>query len=319
MSFLSNNNSEFLSARITQKGRNAIAKGNFVISYFQIGDSEFDYTLPFTQFTGLGNVPHQSVFSPFDKESGIKYPYLLDTTSSSTTYGSPIQVSTTQPLRNIMGPAGFVTNYKEYDDEESTGTTIVSTTQTIPLSSITGTTNIIVQTGSSFNDCNFITVIFSEFTGNDPLHPVIFENKSSLIYKILNISGNTITLDRNLPNLSGCTGNAQVVCNDCENEYSSQINDPNCVAVDIDTTQQLNPWTMNVVWGTKPIGFDVNGVDENLTGFTSNKHVSTKQFLGYTTSSGQTFTNLTGGTITNPTSFKDSFGEQIEVIPEEQR
>jgi hypothetical protein len=319
MSFLSNNNSEFLSARITQKGRNAIAKGNFVISYFQIGDSEFDYTLPFTQFTGLGNVPHQSVFSPFDKESGIKYPYLLDTTSSSTTYGSPIQVSTTQPLRNIMGPAGFVTNYKEYDDEESTGTTIVSTTQTIPLTSITGTTNIIVQTGSSFNDCNFITVIFSEFTGNDPLHPVIFENKSSLIYKILNISGNTITLDRNLPNLSGCTGNAQVVCNDCENEYSSQINDPNCVAVDIDTTQQLNPWTMNVVWDQKPIGFDVSTVDENLSGFTSNKHVSTKHFLGYTTISGQTWVNTIGTTITGVTSYYDSFNEKIIVTPEEQR
>ena len=51
MSFLSNNNSEFLSARITQKGRNSIAKGNFVISYFQIGDSEFDYTTPFTGLT----------------------------------------------------------------------------------------------------------------------------------------------------------------------------------------------------------------------------------------------------------------------------
>jgi hypothetical protein len=51
MSFLSNNNSEFLSVRITQKGRNSIAKGNFNIAYFQIGDSEFDYTAPFDNFT----------------------------------------------------------------------------------------------------------------------------------------------------------------------------------------------------------------------------------------------------------------------------
>ncbi len=64
MSFLSNNNSEFLSARITQRGRNSIAKGNFVISYFQVGDSEFDYTSPFTGLTGLSGRPHQSVFSP---------------------------------------------------------------------------------------------------------------------------------------------------------------------------------------------------------------------------------------------------------------
>ena len=114
MSFLSNNNSEFLSARITQKGRNSIAKGNFVISFFQIGDSEFDYTSPFTGFTGLGGIQHQSVFSPFDKDSGIKYPYLLDTTDSATTFGVPIQVSTTDTIRNIMGPAGFVGKYIEY-------------------------------------------------------------------------------------------------------------------------------------------------------------------------------------------------------------
>ena len=70
MSFLSTNNSEFLSARITQKGRNAIAKGSFNISYFQIGDSEFDYNLIFSGLTG--NTNHQMVMSPFDKEGGIK-------------------------------------------------------------------------------------------------------------------------------------------------------------------------------------------------------------------------------------------------------
>ena len=72
MSFLNNNNSEFLSARITKKGRNAIAKGDFNISYFQVGDSEFDYTSPFTAFTGLSSKPYQKVFSPFDRESGVK-------------------------------------------------------------------------------------------------------------------------------------------------------------------------------------------------------------------------------------------------------
>ena len=57
MSFLSNNNSEFLSVRITQKGRNSIAKGSFNVSYFQIGDSEFDYTSPFTGETEALRIP----------------------------------------------------------------------------------------------------------------------------------------------------------------------------------------------------------------------------------------------------------------------
>ena len=64
MSFLNSNNSEFLTARITQKGRKSIAEGNFVISYFQIGDSEFDYN--FTGFTGNGVTPHQKVLAPME-------------------------------------------------------------------------------------------------------------------------------------------------------------------------------------------------------------------------------------------------------------
>ena len=87
MSFLNSSNSEFLSARITSRGRNAIAKGSFNIEYFQVGDSEFDYTSPFTALTGTTN--HQKVFTPFENESGVKYPFSLDSVYS-TTYGNPI-------------------------------------------------------------------------------------------------------------------------------------------------------------------------------------------------------------------------------------
>lgn len=320
MSFLSNNNSEFLSVRITQKGRNSIAKGNFNISYFQIGDSEFDYTPPFDNLTGLNSVPFQSVFAPLDKEGGIKYPYKLDSSSNSTVYGIPVQSSTTDTLRNIMGPAGFVGQYVEYDSDDCTGTNIKCETQQISLSAMTGDNSVVVPTGSSFNDCEFITIVFGGFCGNDPNNPVITGETNSLIYRITGVTGNTLYLDRPTPNFSGCTGPAQVVCNSCENEYPVEVEfNPNCRPAEIDPSQQLNPWTMNVVWDMKPIGFDVNGVDENLTGFTSNKHVSTKQYLGYTTSSGQTFTNMTGGTISFPTSYFNSYNERIEVKPEEQR
>ena len=321
MSFLSNNNSEFLSVRITQKGRNSIAKGSFNIAYFQIGDSEFDYTSPFDNFTGLNSQPFQMVLSPFDKEGGVKYPYKLDSSNTgSTVYGIPVQSSTTDTLRNVMGPAGFVTEYIDYDSSNCSGTSVECETQQISLSAMTGDNSVVVLTGASFNDCEYITIVYGGFCGNDPNHPVITGETNSLIYKITGVTGNTLYLDRPTPNFSGCTGPAQVVCNSCENEYPVSVTyNPNCRPAEIDPTQQLNSWTMNVVWGMKPIGFDVNGVDENLTGFTSNKHVSTKQFLGYTTSSGQTFTTSSGTTVTNPTSYKNSYNEVIEVTPEEQR
>jgi hypothetical protein len=335
MSFLNSNNAEFLSAKITQKGRNAIAKGNFKIEYFQIGDSEFDYTSPFTGLTGLTN---QKVFSPLDKESGVKYPYLMS--SGGTSYGTPFQNSTIESLRNVMGPAGFVSSYSD------NGTTTVECYNNIlPYTGITGGTSVRLHisgatvdnnTGVTFNNSEYVTIIFDELSANN----VINSNSNSLVYKVMSVSTvtgatisgvttvyQTLTLDRNTPNLSTLTGNATVISNNCEQEYpiseTSTISD-SCLSVPADNMGQLNPWTLNVVWDKKPIGGDYNGEDESLTGYTSNQYVSTKELLGYT-STGQTFSNLTGATISGFTSttigtgFKNSFNDIIEVKPSEQR
>lgn len=311
MSFLSENTSEFLSARITKKGRNAIAKGNFKISFFQIGDSEFDYSSPFTALDGLGTNPNQKVFAPFDHESGVKYPYKLDSDDSSTTYGTPIQNSRTETIRNVMGPAGFVSNYLEYDNTDCSGTSVQCTSTSVSFSSISGSTSITVLTGSTFSDCEYITLVFDQFCGTDPNSPVISGETNSLIYKVTGVTGNTLYLDRPTPDLSSLSGYAQIVCNKCSIEYpiDSTVADF-CLPSPLDPTAQHDPWTLNVVWGQNPIGY-TGLTEDNLTGYTSNKWVSTKQYLGYTTSSGQTIN--TGTTYTN------SYNETITVSPEEQR
>ena len=66
MSFLNTNYSAFVAARLTQKGRNAIAKGDFNISYFAVGDSEYNYYL-----TGVT----QGVLAPLNNDVHIKYPF----------------------------------------------------------------------------------------------------------------------------------------------------------------------------------------------------------------------------------------------------
>jgi hypothetical protein len=324
MSFLNSSNSEYLSARITQKGRNSIAKGEFIINYFQIGDSEFDYNLAFSGLTGQTN--HQMVLSPVDKESGVKYPYKLDT-ATNVTYGIPIENSTIETVRNVMGPAGFVSEYNPYDSVECTGSTIECITESINISNINGDNVITVPSGQVFQNSEYITLVFGEFNGLDENHPVISGHTNSLIYKIINISGNVITLDRKTPDLSSLSGFVQIVGNKCEIEFpiSSEIS-PVCSPTPIDPMDQHNPWTLNVVWDEKPIGADVQGTttDENLSGYTSNIYLSSKEFFGYN-STGQTFQNLTGGTISGFTSknvstgFKNSFGELIEVTPQEQR
>ena len=294
MSFLNSNNSEYLSARITNRGRKAIANGNFNIQYFQIGDSEYDYNL--SSLTGATN--HQKVFAPFDYDGGVKYPFGLDSTVS-TTYGSPISNNLTITLRNEMGPAGIVSKY-------STTPTVQTTTQKVNYLVVSGSTSLVVPSGVAFNECEYVTLVFDNFSGTTS----ITGKTNSLIYKVLSVSGNTLNLDRKVPNLTSLTGNAQVVCNKFSNETSSGN-----LIYPIDYTEQLNSWRLNTVWTDTPIGGTTD--DESLSGYTSNRYASVKNLLGYT-KTGQTFINLTGGTITG-TTFKNSFDELIEVSSSEQR
>jgi hypothetical protein len=91
MSFLNTGYSATVAARLTQKGRNSIAKGNFVVSYFAVGDSEYNYS---------GGTPNQNILAPFDKDSHIKYP--LWYTSGSTFFGIPVDGSNTTICKNLV-------------------------------------------------------------------------------------------------------------------------------------------------------------------------------------------------------------------------
>ena len=90
MSFLKTEYSATVAARLTQKGRNSIAKGNFVVSYFAVGDSEYNYN----------GTSSQNTLSPFDKDSHIKYP--LWYTSGSTFFGIPMDGSNTTICKNLV-------------------------------------------------------------------------------------------------------------------------------------------------------------------------------------------------------------------------
>ncbi len=301
MSFLPNNDSEYISSRITNKGRQKIAQGNFNIYYFQVGDSEFDYN--FSEFDGTDNLiyPSQKILIPLDKDSSIKYPYKLSESAiTGTTFGNPIQDSKIEVISNNIGAAGFVSQYFEYDG--SIGSEIECNSCEIDIAMLNGS-NILDVGGADFSGCEYITIIFTRLTGTG----LIPESTNSLVYKIQDYVGSTLILDRNTPDLRSFSPNPlTVICNKCT---------PGITSFDCDAnTSQQDPWTMNIVWTQKPAGTDYDfGMieeDERLSGYTSNVFVSTKEFLGYTTSSGQN-TN-TGTTITN------SFGIPIIVSPEEQ-
>jgi hypothetical protein len=313
MSFLDNNSSEYLTGRITQNGRRAIASGNFNIGYFTIGDSEFVYRSEFSGMTG--STLTQKVFAPFDKDSNVKYPikYTNDTLTGTTIYGLPITGNTTTSLRNAMGPAGFVSDYSG----STLGTTIECTTNTVAFSTLSGSTKIAVTkaSGTTYDACQYVTLAFNTFTNSTNLKAVT----NSLVYKVIGVTGatsgttQTIELDRTTPNLTALSGNANVVCNKCEMEFDTLADINNtCIPPLPNPEDQHNPWTLDIVWSKKPIGIVETSTNTRpLSGYTGSRFIGVKELLGYKTTSGQT-TN-TGITYTN------SYGEVKIVKPEEQK
>lgn len=321
MSFLNSNNSEFLSARITRRGRQSIAEGNFNIKYFQIGDSEFDYNVKFSGFTGAitggTRAPHQRVLSPIDGDQHVKYPYLINS-DETINFGNAAQQSYVDTLKNPMGPAGFVSQFIPYEADPCTGSTVECLSKKIDLSEIDGTKILSVTGATDFSECQYITLVFkADFVGSEY---TISGNTQSLVYKISGVSANEIYLDRDMPNFSAQSGTVRVVCNKCKLEYPQEIEVADvCSPRQPDNLAQHDPWQLELVWTDEPAGLDTTSDDEYISGYTGSQFASLKEYLGYTSNTGQTFTNTTGGTISNPTSYTNTFGEKVDVKPANQR
>ena len=115
------------------------------------------------------------------------------------------------------------------------------------------------------------------------------------------------------------SGHANVVCNYCDVEFGTTDVDSTCVPQLPDNDAQHNPWTLNVVYSRNPIGLTETDLSiRSLSGFTSNKYIGVKEFLGYS-SLGQTFTDYSGGSISNYISYVNSYQQEITVESTEQR
>jgi hypothetical protein len=152
MSFLNTAYSATVAARLTQKGRNSIAKGNFNVSYFAIGDSEYNYS----------GTTNQKILAPFDKDSHIKYP--LWYTSGSTFFGVPVDGSITTVCKNLVDANSGWTLSTVWDKNPigliNTGTTnsYVGVKNLLGYSSSSGQT---YNTGTTIYDTNGTAVTIS--------------------------------------------------------------------------------------------------------------------------------------------------------------
>ena len=142
-----------------------------------------------------------------------------------------------------------------------------------------------------------------------------------LTYRIVDMCLNTITLDRNTPDYSylgnDCYARVLVYPPNMISLYDTITPSPhwndnviNFESVCYTDQFDVKIWNMNIPWSEDPAGLD-SGLYKDYTKFGSIGFLGSKEYFGYTSSSGQTTTSVVY--------FNNSFGEPIIVRPEEQK
>ena len=344
MAYIIKNTSALINTRLTDVGRRYLSQGNFNISYFQVGDSEVNYSAV-PNYNQVNNNILMPAFnsqndtgSPQSNKQYIKYPYYLQG-NNGITYGIPFMDSQFQTVYNSAGVKGFFTT-GDTEIQTSSAYTITSNYIT-DLSSLNGSTNEIYimpylgtcpsQTGTpSVGD--FLTLVVNTDGYSDCGE---FSNNPFLTFKIQEVfeySGEyNLVVDRITPNYSdlspGAYGRVYIYPSGMTVLYDFITPEPYWQTDTLnfespcDVTNRENTliWNMNIPWSESPAGvFD--STYEDYTQYGSVTYIGTKEYLGYQENSGQTFWNGSSqlSAITN-TFYYNSFDETINVEPKDQK
>jgi len=349
MGFILKNTSGLINTKITDAARQKLSQGRFNITYFQIGDSEMLYNKLSPSYVISNTMILESGFNaqnmsgvPESNKQNVKYPYYVDGDGGNT-YGLPTMDSVVSPIYNTAAMRGFFsadtsslpTNWSVL---VSSGYTVTSNF-VVDMTSLDGTNTVTV----SANTCNvsqtvdpspgdFVTIYYdnlggctnNEFMEMSSCYPI-------LTYRVVDYCANVLTLDRNAPdftniNLTNVFSRLVVYPKQMTDLYDSLTplnhysdNIINFESVCAEDEFDVKIWNMNIPWSETLAGID-NALFKDYEQFGSVNYLGTKEYLGYMSNSGQTFfiSNAFSAETTD-TYYYNSFGEIIEVEPEEQK
>ena len=337
MGYIIKDTTALLNTQVTDVGRRKLSQGNFNISYFQLGDSEVCYNcISGANLTTLQIVvpeynANNNTGVPQSNKLGIKYPiFLSSSTGDTNTFGIPFQDSQVVDIYNTPQPRGFFTGITGNFSAFTNSALTVTANYTFDLSSmnsgytfdvIPGTCDASV-TGTPQSG-QFITLYFDNISSCgvvDFPYPI-------LTYKVVGVTGTTIEVDRKLPDFSSFAGTGRSIFypSGMTPYYDYYTPEPYYDAgvfsfeLNCEIQQQNVPvWNMNQPWTENPAGLSYT-LYKGFEQFGSTGYTSTKEYLGYNSDSGQTFENKTGETYVTNTFYKNSFDEQVNVLPSEQK
>lgn len=184
MGYILKNTSALINTKITDAARLKLAKGDFNIKYFQIGDSEVSYNaLPDTYSPKNFNILEPSFNAqnlagyPQSNKQNIKYPFYVDGDDGNT-YGIPFSDTKISPIYNQASMRGFFTgnttadtiNWSAYTNSDYT----INSNYIVDMSTLSGTDKInIIYSGCNSDIVrmpsigDFITIYYNGNGGKD--------------------------------------------------------------------------------------------------------------------------------------------------------
>lgn len=209
MSYIINNTDAYINSKLTELGRQKLAKGTLNFSFWAIGDSEINYDREIildANPTDITLSAQTKILRPKDRQPDIK--------SWITTGGTnPLQVMTASNIKtlkvvvnNEATERGFFSGDSISGFTTYTGSPYTIYTGFITDATISGGTTLVIGTGATRSVGDLILIKMSNSTlgaiaNNSNIEPV-----PHLWYKVQATSATTITVDRELPNLGGTGG-----------------------------------------------------------------------------------------------------------------
>ena len=327
MSYIITGANPFVSIKLTEVGRQQLALGQLNFTSWAVGDSEINYDREAIVDANQSDVTLSAcskVLRPVVREPNIKY---FIKPSNSTTQYQPINASNMNVVKAIVNNQAeergfFVDAFTAFTTNLATNLTPVQ--EFVPNANLTGGTALTLTaatSGFSVGDLILLKVtdsIVGTLALNDTTTPT-----PNLWFKVQSISGNTVFVDRNLPNYSADTAASSVLIYRGGEVYDT-ISTGNTTSYWDSGTLSFNSnvniscsdfpvWNMNNVWCENLAGMSGNTSYEDFTKFGSYQYLGTKNpYLEYLCeSSASTFNfNCNGPGISYP----DDVHKSISII-----
>ena len=224
MSYIINTTNPFVSTKLTEKGREKLSKGELTFNSWAIGDSEINYDRAILSNTYPLDEAYSridKIMKPKDRQPNIKY----FVNNGSLSPLNTLQQSNIKTMKIVVNNEATERGFFEGVPDSYvnlTGTPYTILNEIIPASSISGGTSFDIGVTGATEGNLILIKCGGNINGNAIPVPHLW-------FKAQTVSGSTIDVDRELPNLT-LTGSVKVIVYDGGEIADSSFSENNTTA-----------------------------------------------------------------------------------------